>query len=352
MRGLVIRMRKGIILGLMVSFCFLNVGFAASNILAVEAGHTWKFIVFGDTPDKNINSTTGITPNLSMLATAIATEKPAFVVHIGDLISGIALMSASPVYQNYPVQFQNFQAAMQPIYAAKIPFYAMRGNREYGKSAEDTQITKAYADAIARSMPQNGPPTERGLTYSFEHNNSKMIVLDEFTGSENSNITLNLNWLKTELNNNRKPVVFVFGHSPAFDVNQAGGIHDYDKNPGYFLYANKELSGDFWKLLKDNNVRAYIVGHLHFYSRGENNGIWQVVQGNDGPPIDYDPQKVTRELVNVFPQQQISKANIVPGYLSCLVNEGSNDVVCSEWVVDQTGNKKLMDTITMSPRKP
>ena len=100
-------------------------------------------------------------------------------------------------------------------------------------------------------------------------------------------IALDMNWLKTELYSNRKPVVFVFGHSPAFDVNQAGGPHDYGKNPGYFLYANKELSGDFWKLLKENNARAYIVGHLHFYSRGENDDIWQVVQGNDGPPITY-----------------------------------------------------------------
>ena len=333
-------------------FCFLNVVFAANNVLNNADGQSWKFIVFGDTPDKNKSSTTAITPNLSMLATAIANEKPAFVVHIGDLVSGIALLSDSPVYQKYPIQFQNFQAAMQPIYAAKIPFYAMRGNREYGKSTENTQITQAYADAIAHSMPQNGPPTERGLTYSFEHNNAKMIVLDQFTGSENSNITLNLNWLKTELNNNRKPVVFIFGHSPAFDVNQAGGIHDYDKNPGYFLYANQELRGEFWRLLKDNNVRAYVAGHLHFYCRGENNGIWQVIQGNDGPPIDYDPQKVTRELVNVFPQQQISKVNVSPGYLSCLVNEGSNNVVCSEWVVDQSGSKTLMDTITMSPRKP
>ena len=345
-------MRKCIIvLVVMFTFCLQNVGFAANTVMEKETGHSWKFIVFGDTPDKNKNSQTGVTPTLAILATTIAAENPAFVVHIGDLISGPALTSDSPVYQNYQVQFQNFQAAMQPIYAGKIPFYAMRGNREYGKDAEETQITQAYANAISHSMPQNGPPTERGLTYSFEHNNAKLIVLDEFTGSENSNITLNLNWLKNELNNNRKQVVFVFGHSPAFDVNQAGGIHDYDKNPGYFLYANKELRDDFWKLLKDNNVRAYIVGHLHFYCRGENGGVWQVVQGNDGPPIDYDPQKVTRELINVFPQQQISKTGIVPGYLSCLVNEDSNNVVCSEWLVEQTGGKKLMDTFTMSPRK-
>ena len=123
------RTKKSIILGLIFSFCFLNVGIAESNNLVKENGHTWKFIVFGDTPDGNKASSTGISPNFAMLATAIAKEKPAFVVHIGDLISGPALTSDSPVYQNYPVQFQNFETAMQPIYTAKIPFYAMRGNR-------------------------------------------------------------------------------------------------------------------------------------------------------------------------------------------------------------------------------
>ena len=84
-------MRKCIIgFCVIFTFCFLNVGFAANNSLALENGHTWKFIVFGDTPDGNKSSTTGISPNLALLATAIAAEKPAFVVHIGDLISGIS----------------------------------------------------------------------------------------------------------------------------------------------------------------------------------------------------------------------------------------------------------------------
>ena len=66
-------MKKRIILVLIFSFCFLNVGFAADNNLDKEAGHTWKAIVIGDTSDRNKTSTPGFRSNLSMHATASAT---------------------------------------------------------------------------------------------------------------------------------------------------------------------------------------------------------------------------------------------------------------------------------------
>ncbi|MCX6689889.1 MAG: carboxylesterase family protein [Methanoregula sp.] len=47
---------------------------------------TWKFVVFGDSPDPSKNTTTGVSPDLSPIARAVALENPDLVLYVGDLI--------------------------------------------------------------------------------------------------------------------------------------------------------------------------------------------------------------------------------------------------------------------------
>ena len=61
----------------------------------------WSFVVFGDTRDATRNTQTGISPLLGRMAEAIAAEKPALVIHIGDLINGFYTSKKSPIHGKY-----------------------------------------------------------------------------------------------------------------------------------------------------------------------------------------------------------------------------------------------------------
>ena len=76
----------------------------------------WKFVVFGDSPDPAANTTTGVSPNLSPIAKAIAAEKPDLALYIGDLVNGADLTNASPMLNNFTGQFANWEQAVSPIH--------------------------------------------------------------------------------------------------------------------------------------------------------------------------------------------------------------------------------------------
>ena len=64
----------------------------ASSAVAAPSENTeskrWSFVVFGDTRDATQDTQTGISPLLRRIAEGIAAEKPALVIHTGDLING------------------------------------------------------------------------------------------------------------------------------------------------------------------------------------------------------------------------------------------------------------------------
>lgn len=90
-----------------------------------------------------------------------------------------------------------------------------------------------------------------------------------------------ISWLKTVLEqaklNHR--FLFVIGHEPAFSTpsifNQPFGL---DNHP--------EQRDAFWNVLKEYGVLAYFSSHEHVYDRSNRNGIWQIVSGGGGSPLN------------------------------------------------------------------
>ena len=68
---------------------------------AIAEVDRWSFVVFGDTRDATQDTQTGISPLLGRIAEGIAAEKPALVIHIGDLINGYYTLKSSPLHGNY-----------------------------------------------------------------------------------------------------------------------------------------------------------------------------------------------------------------------------------------------------------
>jgi hypothetical protein len=166
----------------------------------------WTFIVIGDTRDEELNTTTGVSPYLHILAEQMAEERPELVLHDGDLINGYYTNASSPVRGNYTAMFDNWKTAMSSLYdyqnGSGVPIYTIRGNHEDGELWTDRGLKQAYLDEIGGLMPQNGPPGEIGLTYSFTYQGVKFVLMDQYMGvTVVDKGAINQLWLDKELAN-------------------------------------------------------------------------------------------------------------------------------------------------------
>jgi hypothetical protein len=299
---------------------------AASARVAVFPESTesnrWSFVVFGDTRDATQDTRTGISPLLGRIAEAIAAEKPALVLHIGDLINGYYTLKSSPVHGDYNQMFENWKAAVKPIIdfdrRTGIPLYAVRGNHEDGELITDKRLKEAYLKNIASFMPQNGPEQEKGLTYSISHRQAAFIAVDQYSIKELGLLRglVNQPWLNEQLVRRKAPFMFVFGHVPAYKV------ADGKKGPFPDLYAFPKHRDAFWKSLKEAGVSMYFCGHIHFYCRITKDGIRQVLIGNGGAnPVDFNPDKVDRTVALNYPTGPVKASDVRTGYVLFTVDE-------------------------------
>jgi para-nitrobenzyl esterase len=283
---------------------------------------SWKFVVFGDSPDPATNTTTGISPDLSPIATAIAAENPDLALYIGDLVNGALLTNASPMQNNYTGQFGNWMAAVSPIHnyttGTGIPLYVIRGNHEEDLNRTDASLLDAYLATVASGMPANGPPGEGKLTYSFIHDGAKFIAIDDYIAHDGQKETVNQSWVDGQLTQDTRPFIFVFGHSPAYLVDE-----DREDLP-FSLAMHPEERDTFWRSMVENNVSAYLCGHAHLYVRAESAGLPQIVSGNGGAPMQgFDPAAADPALTIEYPQQPVAAADQKVGYLVITVHEDS-----------------------------
>lgn len=117
----------------------------ARHKVVEPAGSTeyWTFVIFGDTrgdfdpakePPYNTSTATGVSLLLPQVAAKIASLKPDFVLHVGDMICGdlyedvIAMGVPNVVPIPYADQLLASKAALSAIYSADIPIYTVRGS--------------------------------------------------------------------------------------------------------------------------------------------------------------------------------------------------------------------------------
>jgi hypothetical protein len=116
-----------------------------------------------------------------------------------------------------------------------------------------------------------GPAGSIETTYSFDYGDAHFIVLNEYydgssdTGTDGDVVDSLYQWLVDDLTTNTAPIVFAFGHEPAYP--------QPDDENGRIRHA-----GDSLNLY--NGVTAYICGHTHNYSTFEKDGVWQIDVGH------------------------------------------------------------------------
>ena len=168
------------------------------------------------------------------------------------------------------------------ILGADYPWYPVLGNHD-----PESPSTMKYLRAYSQSVPNvvnRGPTGCAATTYSFDWSNAHFVVLNQYYdgfkdwGLEGDVVPELLAWLEADLAANTKQHVFVLGHEPLIS------IPDMDngriRHQGNSLDEHPASAIRFQRVLKANDVTAYICGHTHNTSYANINGVWQLDAGH------------------------------------------------------------------------
>lgn len=236
--------------GLLSSALFLFIVFIVTPCFA-----DFRFAVMGDSRGNEDGINTEILPRL---LEQLKSDKPEFIIFVGDLITG------SKHSDEHRRRLLKWKAIVEGY---DIPVYVVVGNHE---------ITSEKSEAVLESIFGD-------LTYSFNYENAHFVILDTAVYKNFHRIDeTQLEWLKNNLKKNDKDIIYVFGHDPAYPV----GHHTGDSLDKYPSERDK-----LWKTFQEYGVDVYFCGHEHLYNRSTHDDILQIITGGAGAHLHAPPEK-------------------------------------------------------------
>lgn len=262
-------------------------------VLSLLAGSAfaapWKFGVMSDTqwptsPDnKNPNVAVDVVRHLNQ---EFIDKGVKFVVQVGDLTDAAGTNNI-----NLDVR----ATFAQDLYNAGIGFYPLRGNHESSASnavrvqqifpQTQTGVNNQTPNSVSTTIygPQantgstfsvgnnfSSEPGLEGLTYSFDYDNARLVLIDQFTkpsGTAHANLDASdVAWIGGRFADPARPAhAFSFGHKGLVTENHNDNLFN-SSNPTA-SQASKDLMESFMQKLQDNGVRYHMGGHDHMHNR-------------------------------------------------------------------------------------
>jgi len=222
-----------------------TVNLNGQNIIAVgetrfrTAGPgSFRFLVVGDSGwGDPLNDGQGL------VARRVALEKPALLIHTGDLV-----YNPGGTYESYQRKYFNYFADTM----SSVPFFPCPGNHDY-------EVANAVPYVTIHSLPTDGVPVpDRGRYYSFDWSNVHFVSIDSAVSlnrAVNSNGPM-LRWLDNDLRSTRQFWRVVYFHHPPWATgNNQGDVES--------AWGRTYLTPIFER----NGVQLVICGHEHSYQR-------------------------------------------------------------------------------------
>ena len=187
----------------------------------------------------------------------IATERPRFVVHLGDLT----------FWGSSKKQWEHFEDDAYQLIKNNIPIFPVLGNHEYIGSNKDA--LKKYFDHF--------PALEGKRWYSIKMGSAGIILLNSnFDDLSKKDLNEQLFWfneiLKLFDNDDEIKIIIAVCHHPPFTNSKVSGDHpEVEEN-----FVNP--------FLKYAKARLFISGHAHNYEHFIKNGRHFIVSGGGGGP--------------------------------------------------------------------
>ena len=160
-----------------------------------------------------------------------------------------------------------------------VPLYHTTGNH----TVYDRMSESVFRETMAR-QPQNGPPDQRGLSYSVRRGDLLMIFVNTLWSGTGGEGTVETDWLEATLERHADAKHrLVFGHHPVWTVNGYAG--DYQRN---LEFRNGRR---FWDVLARHGALAYVCSHILAFDVQVHRGVLQICSAGAGtarrmPPDD------------------------------------------------------------------
>lgn len=304
--------------------------FAPKRAFAKSSESAWKFGVMADTQWKTgiyngipvIDPASCATTIIDALNGQFIQHGCKFVIQVGDLVDKEVVDGV----RTLPTRLEH----TLDLYNNGIGFFPVRGNHEAtALAAQEMPILfpqtlgqgpnlfgAANFDSPILSVDYSEPGSLSGLTYMFDFNNVRCVLVDQFIRRDGSNyngattyannVVDQVEWIDSVLSANAsKRHAFVFAHKNLIGQNHKDNLF------GNALTDNPEARDFFLSSLYNNGVRYYLSGHdhMHHYSKvksgdGESS-VGQIIcasnsykfyiprEGDDGREIPFDQELFT-----------------------------------------------------------
>ncbi len=253
------------------------------NALAMGSSNAWTFGVMADTQWKltaggEATCATGI---IDALNNQFVGHQCKFVIQVGDLVDKESDKDANNIsYRTLPTRADHAQV----LYDNGIGFFPVRGNHEASKTAAGEmkdlfpQTQGQGNNAVGATnfdspvLGTNGDALT-GLSYSFDYNNVRCVLIDQFTRfdgsnypsgtSNNNNAVDQVPWVTSRLSSQTGSDrhAFVFSHKNLIGQNHKDVLF------GGKLTDNATARDTFIKACANNGVRYCLGGHDHMHHR-------------------------------------------------------------------------------------
>jgi hypothetical protein len=193
---------------------------------------------------------------------------------------------------------------MSPIYKSKNiawpGVWPVIGNHEVRHREDEDNYRDVFQDVY-----MNGPKEQKGLSYSFDFENSHFIMIntDAWHYGDLSDTTDDrrdwhyikyMDWFENDIKSAYERGVkhiFTFSHEMPFPIggHLRDGLPNLGKNFTGEMDSTRQWYLDrrdkFWDLMKKYKADAHICGHEHTYGRQEVEGVFQILNGSSGAPL-------------------------------------------------------------------
>ncbi|MBK9302406.1 MAG: metallophosphoesterase [bacterium] len=178
-----------------------------------------------------------------------------------------------------------------------FPFFPGVGNHELDPINLPTlQWIRGFDKGGPGFAVNPGPSGSEETTFSWDYGHAHFVMLNEcFDGASDAGaINGNWNpaldaWLENDLAATAQPLIFVFGHFPAWpQPDRDSGLLNHANDTAFNAYGGGIYRDALWDILTRHEVTAYGCGHTHTTSVEDLQGVWQLDQGHARGPVNQD----------------------------------------------------------------
>ena len=232
----------------------------------IPEGPGHQFVVYGDSCSGVPGAPHEQTHARVNAVVARLSPAPEFIVYPGDEIIGLTTDQAA-----LRAQWRYWlDQEMSWLDRDAIPLYHTTGNH----TTYDAMSERVFADVLSW-LPRNGPPDQQGLSYFVRRGDLLLVFVHTAWTGLGGEGHVETHWLEQTLRQNRDARwKFVVGHHPVFPINGFAGRCQRE--------IAAEHAGDFWRILVDRGVFAYLCSHILAFDVQVHGGVLQITTAGAG----------------------------------------------------------------------